>query len=113
MVPCPRFCTKKPAHANSARREHYRSITYLFPTPCGFPNPTLFASLCLAPCRAVGRGDTSRPIRGSAAPFTPWGPHPTTVVETGRFLKDRGQLMPESDRMNLVAFVAQIRGQEI
>lgn len=31
---------------------------------------------------------------------------PMTVVETDRFLKDARQLMPESERMKLVAFVA-------
>ena len=29
-----------------------------------------------------------------------------TVVETGRFLRDASQLMPEADRMNLVSFIA-------
>ena len=29
-----------------------------------------------------------------------------TVVETNRFLKDAGQLMPEGERMELIAFVA-------
>ncbi len=29
-----------------------------------------------------------------------------TVVETDRFLRDASQLMPEAERMNLVAFVA-------
>jgi hypothetical protein len=31
---------------------------------------------------------------------------PMTVVETGRFLKDTRQLMPESERVTLVAFLA-------
>jgi mRNA-degrading endonuclease RelE of RelBE toxin-antitoxin system len=31
---------------------------------------------------------------------------PMTVVETDRFLKDTRQLMPESERVKLVAFVA-------
>jgi hypothetical protein len=29
-----------------------------------------------------------------------------TVVETDRFLRDASQLMPEAERMNLVAFIA-------
>lgn len=36
-----------------------------------------------------------------------------TVVETGRFLKDAAQLMPEAERTELIWFIARTPNQAI